>query len=312
MNEFIKYLENKNLARSTQEAYLLNVNLFLKWYKAEPINCTPKDILKYLEYLKNKKQQQNITRRNYLIALNHYFNHLLTKEEIIKNPCSLIKIRGTNKKHLYNIFTIEQLSQLADDFYNVHVKNYDDNHIPKNQRQQAYLTKARNYCALTFLVYQGLHTNELQRITLDDIDLIKAKVKVQGGKKSTDRTLTLKAEQIGILMHYIQNIREQILEFYGIENNNLFLTMPKVSNRTTESSSFMNVIKPLTKQVKSINPNFNSFKQIRASVITYWIKTYGLRKTQYLAGHRHIRCTENYLPNDLESLIEDIAKFNPF
>ena len=66
------------------------------------------------------------------------------------------------------------------------------------------------------------------------------------------------------------------------------------------------------KQLKSIDRNFINFSQIRTSVITHWIQTEGLRKAQYLAGHRNIVSTETYLPNDLNELINDIQKFNPF
>ena len=113
-------------------------------------------------------------------------------------------------------------------------------------------------------------------------------------------------------MHYLQNIRPQFLEHYSIENDNLFLTLPEVGKVKTEQTKLMQTLKSLTKQVKSISPNFTNFKQIRASAITNWIKTAGLRKAQYNAGHRYISTTETYLPNDLEQLTDEIEKFNPF
>jgi integrase len=68
----------------------------------------------------------------------------------------------------------------------------------------------------------------------------------------------------------------------------------------------------LSEKLKKIDREFSNFAQLRASVITYWIKTYGLRKAQYLAGHKSIVSTEEYLPNLIEDLAEDITKFNPF
>jgi len=312
MNDFIKFLEAGNLSASTQKYYVLHINKFLQWYDNDAINTEKKDILKYLEHLKKNKKQQNITRKNSLIALNHYFNFLMQNELITSNPTSFIKIRGTKKKQIYKLFTADELARILDDFYNIYIKNFDENHIPKNQRRQSFLSRNRNYCMLTFLIYQGLHTNELQKITLDDIDLIKASVKIRASKKSAERKLNLKAEQIGVLMHYLQNIREQISEFHQTENNSLFLMMPKSGKSTTASKNVMNIIKPMSRQVKKISENFINFKQIRASVITLWIKTYGLRKTQYTAGHKYIHSTETFLSNDLESLTDDITKFNPF
>jgi site-specific recombinase XerD len=312
MNDFIKYLQKKDLTPNTQNAYLRSVNLFLNWLDKEEIQTTKKDVLKYLEYLKNSKKQQNITRRNALIALNHYFEFLRETEQITVNPTNLLKIRGTKKKQLYNTFIAQELTQLADDYYTVFVKNFDENHIPKNQRQNSFLTRNRNYLMLTFLVYQGLHTNELQKITLDNIEPLKASVTITASKKTNERKLTLKPEQIGFLMHYLQNIRPLFLEHYTIENDNLFLTLPEVGKVKTEQTKLMQTLKSLTKQVKSISPNFTNFKQIRASTITDWIKTSGLRKAQYNAGHRYISTTETYLPNDLEQLTDEIEKFNPF
>lgn len=318
MQEFIKYLESKNHAKTTQQAYLRNVNLFLAWYKKEVINTEKKDILKYLEHLQNKRQQENITRRNALIALNHYFTFLHKSEAIPTNPTALIKIRGTHKRHLYKIYSAEELQQLYDNYYHTFIRNFNDScfasrigGIPANQREQTLLSRQRNYVMLGMLIYQGLATNDLQKIKLADIDLNKAKIKIQGGKKSNERNINLNASQIGSLINYIENIRPNFFTYCN-ETEKLFCCLPECSKRKTSSENLMHTFKPLTKQVKSIDKNLLNFKQIRASVITQWLKTEGLRKTQYYAGHRYISSTEKYLPNNLDGLIDDITKFNPF
>lgn len=116
---------------------------------------------------------------------------------------------------------------------------------------------------------------------------------------------------MGTLINYTQNIRLQFLEFCT-DSEALFLPLPEAGRSKTNSTNLMGTLKQLTAHTRTLDKNFLNFKQIRASVITYWIQTLGLRKAQYLAGHRYISSTENYLPNDLESLTEDIAKFNPF
>jgi len=273
-----------------------------------------------LAHLKNKKNHENITRRNTLLAINYYFDCLQKQDLIAQNPCLFIKIRGTKKRKLYNIFSFDELTQLADDYYHNFVRNYNDNHIPKNQRKQSFLSKERNYLMLSFLVYQGLTTRELQRITLADLNLNKATVKITGTKKSNERNIPLNASQIGTLIHYLNEIRPQFLEFLNTESNQLFLPLPEAGrtkakfmvSQAEPTPDLMGVIKNLSKQVKTLESKFLNFKQIRASIITHWIKTVGLRKAQYLAGHRYISSTENYLPNDLQSLTEDITKYNPF
>jgi len=317
-NDFTAYLQSKNHSTTTQKAYLRNVNLFLDWYKKPVINCTKKDVLKYLEHLQNKKQQDNITRRNSLIAINHYFTFLCKNEQATTNPTALIKIRGTHKRHLYKTYTAEELTQLYDNYYHTFIRNFEAlcyapklGGIQTNQIEQTFLARQRNYIMLGLLVYQGLATNELQKISINDIDTNKGTVKISGSKKSNERTLLLQASQIGAMINYIETIRPQFFT-YCTETEKLFFALPECCKRKTSTTNLMHIFKPLTKQVKSLDKNLLNFKQVRASVITTWLKIYGLRKAQYMAGHRYISTTERYLPNEIEGLMDDISKFNPF
>lgn len=310
--EFTNYLQSKDLAQSSIIRYRTDVEQFFAKTGKEAEQVTKADILKHLEYLKQRRKLENVSRKMHLIGLNHYFTFLYEQEEVSENPCLFLKIRGTKKTTLYKIFTAEQLEQLYDSYYQLFVRNYDDSHIPKNQRKQSALSKERNAAILSLLLNQGTTTKELDTLLIQDLDLIKATVKIRGGKKSNERTLPLKAEQIGLLMHYTQNIRPQILEHFTGDTEKLFLPLPEYSKKTTDKENLMHVFKPLTKHLKSVEPTFLNFKQTRASVITHWLKIHNLRKTQYLAGHRYISSTERYLPNNLEGLTNDIAKHHPF
>lgn len=311
-NEFTDYLQSRNLAQSSIAHYTDYTQKFFDHAKKEAAQVEKKDILKYLQYLKERKKYENITRRNHLIAINHYFTFLCENETVTENPCLFLKIRGTHKKTLYKTFTAEQLEQLFDAYHQLFVINFDSSHIPQNQRKHTKLSKGRNAVILSFLLNQGTTTKEVDTILLQDIDLQKATVKIRGGKKSNERNIPLKAEQIGLLMNYLQNIRPQLLDYHTAESEKLFLPLPEFSKKDTAHTSIMGVFKPLTAHLKSLDKNFLNFKQTRASVITLWLKTQGLRKTQYLAGHRYISSTEKYLPNNLEGLTNDIAKHHPF
>lgn len=309
---FTEYLQSKDLSPSTKNHYLWQVHKFLQWSNKEAINCTKKDILNYLSHLKNNKNQENITRKNHLIALNHYFTFLMQNDITTTNPTAFLKIRGTRKRKLQYIYTFEQLEQIYDDYYHNYIANFDVHHIPKNQRKQSYLNRHRNQIMLGFLIYQGLATNELQKIKLTDLNTNKGQVKIRAARKSSERKIPLHAVQIGALINYIQNIRTQFFDYRSDENEQLFLPMPASGSRHTDSLNVMGIIKPLSRQVRKLDIKFVRLTQIRASVITHWIKTKGLRKAQYLAGHKSILTTEDYLPNDLESLSNDINQFNPF
>jgi site-specific recombinase XerD len=306
--EFTDYLQSKNLATTTQKAYCKYVTLFLTWYQHDPINCTKKDLLHYFAHLKNNTHQQHVSRRNACTALNHYFTALQQAGIIEHNPVAFIQIRGTNKKQLYHIYTPDELTQLADNFYAVFIAGFDDSNVrlSTSQRTASFLSRHRNYIMLTFLLYQGLPTHELPLINVNDINLNKAVLKISSNKSGV-RTLPLQAAQMGTLLHYINHIRPQFLQHCG-QTDKLFFSL----SAEQYDKSFSKPLRALTKQVKSIDGGFKNFAQTRASVITHWIQTEGLRKAQYLAGHKTIVSTENYLPNDMESLINEVQKFNPF
>lgn len=312
MQNFTKYLESKNFAKSTQYTHLRYIDKFLGWYDQEVINCTKKDILKYLEYQKNQKEQSNRSRQLILNSLNHYFTFLVLDGQIENNPTSMIKIRGTRKKILYNIYSMEQLIIIYDDYYHNFIRNFDGRHIPASTRQRSVLSRQRNYIMLGLFLFQGIASYELHKITLQDVDLTKAVINIPASRKSNERKIPLNASQIGSLIHYINNIRPQFLEYYKGNSDALFLPLPENHKSTTHAKKLLGTIQDLAEQVKILDENFLNLKQIRASVITHWLKTEGLRKAQYLAGHCYISSTEYYLPNDLESLTDDIAKFNPF
>jgi site-specific recombinase XerD len=307
MEEFITYMESKNHAPRTQTGYIKLVEKFLEWYKQDPLNCTKKDVLDYLAYLKKHTRQQNSSRRSSITALNHYFTALVQAGMINSNPVALIRMRGANKKKLYKIYTPEELTQLADNFYHVFISGFDDSYMKyPTKKERSFLSRNRNYAMFTFIVYQGLTTTELTQININDIDMQKARLTLNNGL--TIRNLPINASQMGALIYYINNIRPLFLQHCRIETDRLFFSMSAEQCDKT----FCKPIKQITKQVKSIDSNFTGFAQIRASVITHWIQTEGLRKAQYLAGHTQINSTEMYLPNDINSLINEIQKFNPF
>lgn len=313
MEKFIQYMQGRNYSETTQKMYLRSVNLFLEWIDKEQTQITKKDVLKYLEYLKTQKNLKNVSRKMELTGINHYFTFLYQSEQTTQNPCSFLKIRGIEKVSLYRTFAPEQLTQLFDDYYTVFVKNYDYTRTPPNRLTETKLNKERNAVILNLLIHQGTTTKEIDKMLLQDINLSKASVKIRGGKRSNERNLQLKAEQIGLLINYIQNIRPQFLTSRNQESEKLFFPYPNTGNQKSRNSeSLMDLFKPLTAQVKTIEAHFINFKQVRASVITNWLKVHGLRKTQYMAGHRYIRGTEYYLPNNLEDLTNDISKHHPF
>ncbi len=313
MEDFKTYLQTKNLSIATTNRYARLTKQFITWFDNDVMNCQKKDILNYLAYLKNNTQQQTITRYNSLIALRHYFDFLISKDYFTVNPTALIKLRGLKKRRLHYIFNLEELEELADTYYQLEVKRTQEKQkagAGEHLLQRSYWSKMRNYTILTFLIHQGLHIREVLRLTTEDIQLHKATVHIKAGTvRGNARNLPLHATQIGAIMQYLNEIRPNLER--ADTDNTLFLPFPKKDPKAKKQNAQPN-FKRFTKKLKAFNSNFVSLEQLRASLITYWIQSYGLRKAQYLAGHKSIVSTEGYIPNNIEDLADDITKFNPF
>ena len=107
-------------------------------------------------------------------------------------------------------------------------------------------------------------------------------------------------------MEYTLQVRQAILKKKRnkCQSDTLFVTQGS-------SLKLQNVMQKLMKKLHKQNKQVKNIKQIRASVITCWLKNYNLREVQYFAGHRYVSSTESYLINDLEDLKEDINKYHP-
>jgi len=141
---------------------------------------------------------------------------------------------------------------------------------------------------------QGIKSEELTKLEVKDVKLREGTIEIMGSRKSNGRVMELEAHQIMDMHRYVMEERNEILRIKDQETDQLFIG----------SSNLM-------KQLKNINPRVESIHQIRASVITKWLKVHNLRRVQYLAGHRYISSTESYQENDMEGLIEEVNQYHP-
>lgn len=284
---------------------------FIVWcdiQNVESEDATGTDIMAYLKYLRDNGQQ-NSTRSINLNILKHYFNYQIHYEKRNDNPAKQIKIRGTRTKKLYPIFTKQELESL---YHNYHVPDEADNNSPKNWFRKSQLSRKRNKVILSLMIYQGLATDEVNRLTAADVKLKEGAIYIAGTRKSNERVLELKPHQIMELMEYQLTTREELLQLNEAKGATSFYFLPlshtSVNNKQNDG---VNIWKRLSQDMKAINKKFINFQQVRASVITHWLKQYNLRQVQYMAGHKYVSSTEAYLVNQIEDLQQDIDRFHP-
>lgn len=287
--QFDYYLYGKRLSEASRKSIIKKVNAFLVWMGKESISDVTEisynDIIAYVKHCSKSGNVQKTIALN-LGFLNHYFMWLVKEGEIKENPVSNIHIKGIQRKHLHRYLKKEELDALYHEFNPIGVSGM------------------RNKVMLGMIVYQALRVEELTNLTLKSLLLKEGKIRVEGGRKTNARTLTLEPHQIIDLLEYISEARKTLLEQTGKETDQLFTS-------SGTGDKLFNTLQYILAQVKKQNPEVKDWKQLRASIIAYWIAVHGLRKAQYLAGHRFISSTEEYQQQDLDELQGDIDRFHP-
>lgn len=306
---FKNYLESQGKSKSTVQHYTTYAMDFLSWLdkdNTEPEQATGKEVLSYLNHLQ-RKGLENQTRNIRLGVIKQFFNWQIDQGHRTENPIQHVKIRGTKHKKLYPILDKQQLEKLYNEYQ---VPNEEDERKNRNWFTNYKLSRARNKAVLSLMIHQGLTTPEAENLNLNDLKLKEGKIYIAGSRKSNERTLELKSNQIIELMEYQFTTRKELLKYQESESKKLFLPTPIAGQEKANES--LQIWKGLTKEIKNQNPDFINFKQVRTSVITHWLKLHNLRQVQYMAGHRYVSSTEVYLVNNTEDLQKDIDQFYPF
>ncbi|MBF6652479.1 hypothetical protein C3B47_06210 [Flavobacterium columnare] len=287
MNNFITYLEKNGYSNKSFPVFQRAINRLDIWmnnFGTTKETIDYKTFLKYVEELKKTAIKTN-TLQSYIGSLKTYFKYLQEENYRVDNPIESINIKGKVKTVLGNLLTADELEDL---YYSYQTKDND-------------LARKRNKIIIGLLVYQGVHTKELQHLKEEHIELYKGKIHIPQTARTNGRTLEIKPWQLMEMMEYIQQIKPQIV--------------PKNEEQLFTSSygntNISNVLKKISEELKLINYNYQNAIQIRNSVIVNWLKTNNLRKTQYFAGHRYISSTERYQQDNLEELHEMINNFHP-
>lgn len=303
LEQFKEYFIIKGYSTKSIQSISKNIEYFLNWINTENIEVEEtkyNDVVAYINY-KRKTGNKPKTLQLIITALNHFFNFLVAEHHLNENPASNVKIQGVKRKTLQEILTPNELETIYKSYNTKIIKQEKKNTPPQINNE---LARKRNKIILGLLIYQGLKVEDLTKLQLQDLQLREGKIILHKSKRTEGRMLKLESHQIIDLLDYVNDTRKQILQTTNKVTTQVFISVGT-------SLNLANSIQKLVKIVKENNPKLKDIKQIRASVITNWLKVHNLRKTQYMAGHRYVSSTESYQVNNIDALHEDITKFHP-
>jgi len=290
---FTDYLQQQDYSKTTIQGYTIQTNRFLDWCDLKNYDVLHIDYKSCLEYIqkfqKGKRVLQN-TIKNYMGAIKIFFNFLVDEDFRTNNPIENLNIRGVRKTIHHNLFDFEELE---DFYYSYTTENIQFPNCPS--------VAMRNKVIIGFMIYQGMNSTALRSLKVEHIHLNKGKIYIPSTRKTNSRTLELKSNQMLPLVQYLEIHRSILQEKIDNYTEALF---PIKDDR-------FYITYTICKEIRKFNHKLTNIKQIRASVIVYWLSQYNIREVQYMAGHRYISSTERYVQENLESLQEVIESLHP-
>ena len=288
MESFSHYLNENGYRLNTVRNHTQEGDTFIKWAETEnihPEQCTYNELLSYVKSCTEKGNSKRTINQK-LSILKKYFNYLIEKEARTDNPTAELRIKNTIRTVPHDLLSKEALENIYKDY-------------PANG-----ITGKRNKSMLGLMIYQGATTAELAAIEVKDIKLEEGKVYLPATNRSNSRTLKLEAMQIIQLQNYLLMIRPVLLAMTEKTTDKLFMSSGKGGRLSNSFAKLMVVISRL-------NNRATGTKQIRASVITEWLKVYNIREVQYMTGHRYVSSTGHYRTDKLEGLLEQLESLHP-
>jgi len=282
--------QDKQSEKSTKE-HLLNMQRFQQWATEQQFtditNISYTELLNYIQHEKERGLKVQTVKLK-LNTLKKYYEYLKHIGIIEKNPTKKINLKGVQKTVTQNVFTYAELEQLYNDYLNIKPE-------VKNNPNTPYV-KQKNNILLGLMIWQGAVSGEIEKITLGHINLEQGTIYIPKCRRGAGRELKLFPKQILQLYQYINETRSKL----NPKENEL---IPGIVHNHAQL---------LLQQLKGINQKVHNASQLRASIIIHWLKVYGKRQAQYMAGHKYISSTEKFELQEIDSLTDTLLKHHPF
>jgi integrase/recombinase XerD len=293
--------QDKQSPRSIKE-HISNLQRFQQWAEAQQYsdiqNIHYNELLSYVQQQKEQNLKvQTIQKR--LNSLSKYYEYLKHIGIIEKNPTKKIKLKGVQKTITQNVLSYSELEQLYNDYLNIKPEI-------KNNPLTPY-AKQKNNVLLGLMIWQGAVSGEIEKIILEHVNLDKGTIYIPKSGRGASRELKLHNSQILQLYSYIHDARQKLIK----------APVAPIKRKTDKDlqlipGSAYGHAQLLMQQIKGINQKINNASQLRASIIIHWIKVYGKRQAQYMAGHKYIGSTEKFELQEMDSLTDTLLKHHPF
>ncbi len=279
---FKAHLYKRGLYHTTVAKYMAHIKKFKNWCTASDVdfNCPSKDDI--YAYKRDFPNIAPITWVERFSALRHWYRFLGKTVDV---PF----IRGINKGKIAYDGLLNKEGLLS--LYNA---------VPAST-----LVGRRNKAVVSLIVFQALDRKTISLLEPSHLNLEGGTISIPAIARTNARILPLHPAQVPALMDYVHRCREVLLQENGLGQSPYLFAM------RGGVGSFRSSVTRYLPELRKNFPDLRDWQQVRQSRIMVWIKEHPLRKTQYMAGIKHISSMRCYKQGDITELKELIVKHHP-
>lgn len=277
-------------------------------YSENTLNSYSKDILTFVDFIKENKLSPSITRINSIRIPKNFISYLSNKEytqtsinrhlSTMRSFYNYLLKEGTVKENLFldvrNIKEPRKLPKFIDDEILISVLESIDTSTDLGNR---------NYIIFTLLFATGLRVSELCNLEVNNIDFNNKMIRVRG-KGNKDRIVVMYDELIEDLKHYITFTRSNLLSKTQTDATKLFINYKGGFLTTRGVRVVLNSIIDKSGEYIHITPHM-----LRHSFATTLLNNgCDLRMVQELLGHKNLQTTQIYTHVSQNTIVEEYKK----
>ncbi len=287
LERFKEYLHVLNRSLATINAYAQHTALFLKVQDVKDIKQITTSMIE--SWIQNLYDYRNVHDQPYSIStigikirsVKRFFEFLEKVNTVFIDPAEFIKEPKLNKNKIKPTLTAKEARRILE------------------QPNLGTLTGIRDRTVIEVFYSTGIRVNELQSLTIYDIDVQSRTVKIKKGKGYKTRVVPLGKHAVTFLKEYISKVRTKL----------------SMKDKTTRILFLNQYSKSLSKQViATMIKRYVTAAKIKKKVTAHTFRhTFAtllikngadLRAVQKMLGHEDLKTTQIYI----RSLVPDIKK----
>jgi site-specific recombinase XerD len=259
--QYRRFLKRRNCSIHTVKNYMHTLRQFILWVNVPIEQVIGKEILGYIDHLRTRRLQPK-TINCHLDSIRGFYNYQIHEEGVkIQNPV----------KRNYNLRLAKPLPKYLRD---EEVVRFFDR--IKNSRDQAIFT---------LMLRCGLRVEEVAKLTLRAVDLLRAQLFIYDGKGSKDRIVYLSSDALEILSSYLKKRSSSRVQRVFLVEKGIYKDKPL---------SVRGIQKRMEYYAKLAGLKI-SCHQLRHTMATQLLNADAdLVVIQDLLGHSQIRTTQRY------------------